>query len=71
MTAFNDNWEARAVDEEIAEEKAMLAVGLCPNCGTELEDDEEVMERSGCIILTTVRVCPDCGWESEPFYDVE
>lgn len=71
MTEFNDNWEARAVDEEIAEERAMLAVGLCPQCGTELEDQDETVERSGCIILTTVRVCPDCGWESEPFYDVE
>lgn len=70
MTEFND-WEQRAVDEEIAEEEAMLAVGLCPHCGTELEDEEEVAEREDCIILTVVRVCPECGWESAPFYDVE
>lgn len=63
--------EYDAVEETLAVERAMIAGGLCPFCGHELEEtcEEVSVGDDDDVLYVTQKYCPHCGWEGDEYYD--
>lgn len=70
MTAFDGNWEQRAVDEEVSLEETGLA-DICPVCGSELDYQGDTWNHAGFVVEVVIPFCRECGWEGNPRYDAE